>query len=51
MNAVNMNKKYYKAKLGEKDMQFAIDAANIILEAEVSNAPDKLRTKLARSDR
>lgn len=51
MNAVNMNKQYYKAKLGEKDMQFAIDAANIILDAEISNAPDKLRAKLARSDR
>lgn len=34
MNAVNTNKQYYKAKLGEKDMQFIIDAANIILEAE-----------------
>jgi len=28
MNAVNVNKQYYKAKLGEKDMQFVIDAAN-----------------------
>jgi len=36
MNAVNVSKQYYKAKLGEKDMQFVIDAANIILEAEVS---------------
>jgi len=34
MNAVNMNKKYYKANLGKKDMQFIIDAANIVLEAE-----------------
>jgi hypothetical protein len=31
MNKVNVNKQYYKAKLGEKDMQFIIDAANIIL--------------------
>jgi hypothetical protein len=37
MTAVNVNKQYYKANLGEKDMQFVIDAANIILEAEVSD--------------
>ena len=30
MNAVNADKQYYKAKLGEKDMQFVIDAANMI---------------------
>jgi len=34
MNSVNVNKQYYKANLGEKDMQFIIDAANIILEEE-----------------
>jgi len=38
MNAVNASRQYYKVKLGEKDMQFVIDAANIILEAEISNA-------------
>ena len=32
MNTVNANKQYYKAKLGEKDMQFIIDAANMILK-------------------
>ena len=37
MNAVNADKQYYKAKLGEKDMQFIIDAANIILETERNN--------------
>ncbi|MFA5675380.1 MAG: DUF4332 domain-containing protein [Christensenellales bacterium] len=35
MNAVNKDKQYYKANLGEKDMQFIIDAANMILEAEI----------------
>ena len=34
MNVVNADKKYYKANLGEKDMQFIIDAANLILEHE-----------------
>ena len=34
ITAVNANKQYYKANLGEKDMQFAIDAAKIILDAE-----------------
>ena len=33
MNAVNADKRYYMVKLGEKDMQFIIDAANILLEA------------------
>jgi len=28
-----MSEQYYKDKLGEKDMQLAVDAANIILEA------------------
>jgi len=36
MNAVNVYKQYYKAKLGEKDIQFVIDAASIILEIETS---------------
>jgi hypothetical protein len=35
MNSVNVNNQYYKAKLGEKDMQFIIDAANILLEATI----------------
>ncbi len=35
MNAVNKDKQYYKASLGEKDMQFIIDAANMILGAEI----------------
>ena len=30
MIAANGNERYYKAKLGEKDMQFIIDAANIV---------------------
>jgi len=34
MNTVNANKQYYKAKLGEKDMQFIIDAANMILKTD-----------------
>ena len=34
MNIVNADKKYYKANLGEKDMQFIIDAANFIVEQE-----------------
>jgi hypothetical protein len=38
MNKVNVNKQYYKAKLGEKDMQVIIDAANIILDAEISKS-------------
>ena len=32
MNTVNTNKQYYKANLGEKDMQFIIDAANLIIK-------------------
>jgi len=32
MNTVNESKKYYKANLGEKDMQFIIDSANILLD-------------------
>ncbi len=28
-------KRYYKANLGIKDMQFIIDAANLILEVEI----------------
>lgn len=35
INAVNIDKQYYKANLGEKDMQFIIDAANMILKAEI----------------
>jgi hypothetical protein len=31
---VNSSKQYYKAKLGEKDMQFTIDFANLILNIE-----------------
>jgi len=31
-----MSEQYNKDKLGEKDMQLAVDAANIILEAEIS---------------
>ena len=34
MNTVNADKQYYKATLGEKDMQFVIDASKIILETE-----------------
>ena len=34
MNTVNADKQYYKANLGEKDMQFIIDAANRILETQ-----------------
>ncbi|MDR0471584.1 MAG: DUF4332 domain-containing protein [Nitrososphaerota archaeon] len=34
MNTVNANKQYYKAKLGEKDMQFIIDATNMILKTD-----------------
>lgn len=30
MNRVNVNKQYYKGGFGEKDMQFIIDAANIL---------------------
>jgi nucleotidyltransferase/DNA polymerase involved in DNA repair len=37
MNAVNVNKQYYKANLGEKDMQFIIAAANVLLETEARN--------------
>jgi replicative superfamily II helicase len=32
MNTVNADKQYYKANLGEKDMQFIINAANLIIE-------------------
>ena len=38
INAVNIDKQYYKANLGEKDMQFIIDAANMILKAEILRA-------------
>jgi len=34
MNTVNANRQYYKAKLGEKDMQFIIDATNMILNRD-----------------
>jgi len=34
MNTVNVDKQYYKAKLGKKDIQFIIDAANVMLEAQ-----------------
>jgi predicted flap endonuclease-1-like 5' DNA nuclease len=34
MNAVNENKQYYKAKLGENDIQFIIDATNVIMVEE-----------------
>ncbi|HCC38259.1 MAG TPA: hypothetical protein DEQ14_12010 [Treponema sp.] len=35
MNTANANKQYYKANLGEKDMQFIIDAAKIILDTDI----------------
>jgi predicted flap endonuclease-1-like 5' DNA nuclease len=31
VTAVNERKQYYKAKLGEKDMQFCIDSANLLI--------------------
>lgn len=34
---VNLVKQYYKARLGEKDMQFTIDFANLILDIEGNN--------------
>jgi len=40
-----MSERYYKDKLGKKDRHLAVDAANIILETEISQEQENERSR------